>query len=1030
MTKRSTSNYQLALAVCAGCLGLGVGQEALAQQQAPQQGAPGALEEITVTGSRLVTSGVNTPTPVTAVSGSDLQTMNPGELVNSLSQLPQFYNNLSTQQAVGGSVAPGGSNVNLRGLDAQRTLVLLDGHRLGPSNKFGTVDIGVIPEALVQSVEAVTGGASAAYGADAVAGVVNFRLDKNFTGLKYSVQGGTTTYRDDTNYKFSVSYGTDIGKRGHLIASVENYHKDGAWGVKSLQDRSDTFLLRARVTNPDPNGPTYITEKYVQPTNYTAGGILLGPALDINGQGVALPASLDHLEFVPNGSGQTQPLAFSGIGKLSGGCNCQAMPTLDYGVNAGDAVDAPADRYSGFVHYDYNVNDRNRFYVESLLANTEDTNHWQTAALLGPWVGRVYANNPYLPGSIRDTMQANGIESVNFGIFTPNTPGNPFAGGELIAKNRYGQYTGGFTHDLPDSFLAGGWSLDGYVQYAQNRQETVVPGGMRTDRLFLAMDAVTDPVTGKPACSVTVANPGVFDNCVPINLFGGTDAVTPAMAHYVTDDGKIARGRTTEDDAEVTLRGNLTQGGSGVLGPISAAFGLSWREEQLNVRTIDPCDEFPCTINGVRLSDLGLMSPTLRGVEAGANPDGTRNSNPNGLPGLRYVPPGFSGDSNSSTVLFSSQRAVEGGYNDREAFFEFGIPLLKDGKLNLDEAARTASYTGSGNTVAWKSGVSYQVTPTLRLRATRSQDVRAPTLQERFESQRGGVNVNDPAQPGDPVISTASFSGGNSEVGLETALTSVLGFVYQPLEKFSLTLDSYDVNLSDAIGQLRAQDIVNACWNSVGHDSSSLCQYVHRDAPLPGQAFGEINRVDSLYINLSNQRVRGFDLEMNYSGIDVGKGTLSWRLLGSRLNENSVTTPGTPKDERAGDVGTMGLPKNKVTTSFTYATGPYSLFLQARYIGGGKMDRQFVESSVAIPGVQTIDNNTVGAVTYTDLSFNYTGRMDSGTPWQVFLTVNNLFNTVPPATYPGLGRAGVPGPSSVLYDTIGRRFAAGVRVNF
>ena len=95
-----------------------------------------------------------------------------------------FHNNLTSQQAVGGSVASGGSNLNLRGLEARRTLVLMDGHRLGPSNKFGTVDVSVIPEMLVSSVEAVTGGASAAYGADAVAGVVNFRLDRNYTGTK------------------------------------------------------------------------------------------------------------------------------------------------------------------------------------------------------------------------------------------------------------------------------------------------------------------------------------------------------------------------------------------------------------------------------------------------------------------------------------------------------------------------------------------------------------------------------------------------------------------------------------------------------------------------------------------------------------------------------------------------------------------------------------------------------------------------------------------------------------------------------
>ena len=112
----------------------------------------------------------------------------------------------------------------------------------------------------------------------------------------------------------------------------------------------------------------------------------------------------------------------------------------------------------------------------------------------------------------------------------------------------------------------------------------------------------------------------------------------------------------------------------------------------------------------------------------------------------------------------------------REAFAEFGIPLLKGGKLNLDEAIRGVWYTGSGSAQPWKTGISFQVTPRLRLRATESNDVRAPTLRERFESQRGGVNGNDPAN-GNARISTANYSGGNPDVGLETARTSVYGFV-------------------------------------------------------------------------------------------------------------------------------------------------------------------------------------------------------------------------------------------------------------
>jgi iron complex outermembrane recepter protein len=991
----------LARAVYVACLGM-AGQQALAQEP---------VEEVTVTGSRLIQSGVNTPTPVTAVTAADLQTMAPTTLIESLSQLPVFYNDLTSQQAVGGSVASGGSNLNLRGLESRRTLVLMDGHRLGPSNKFGTVDVSVIPEMLVSSVEAVTGGASAAYGADAVAGVVNFRLDRNYSGIKYQFQAGQTAESDGESYKAGLAWGGDIGENGHIIVSGEWWQKEGIRDFESLLARSDYLDLKAQVTNPDPvNGPDFLARPFVSPTNFTEGGLLLQPG-----------SAVDHIEFLPDGSGNYRPLPFSGVGVLSGGCNCQARPTLEYGIDRDYEVDTPADRGVAFVHYDHELSDRNSFYLETLLANSSQANVWQSAALLGPWGGRIYADNPFLPAALRTQLLAEGRQFAGFGIFTPNLEGNPFDTAELIAKNRYGQFVAGFAHDMSEDFLRGNWVLDSYVQYAQNRQETVVPGGIRTDLLPIAMDVVTGP-SGQPVCRVTLFISGPFDDCVPINLIGGLPAVTPQAADYVLDNGKIARGRTTENDAEITLRGDLTEGGD-ILGPITAAFGASWRQQTLGVRTIDPCDEFPCTASGVRLSDLGLMSPDLRGVLPEFTATGARD--PNGIPGLRFVPPGFAGDANSSTVLFSSQRAVEGGYTVREAFFEFGIPLLENGKLNLNEAFRWADYSGSGSTNAWKTGISYQVTDWLRLRATRSQDVRAPTLQERFESQRGGVNVRDPLN-GNALISTASFSGGNPNVGLEEAATNVLGFVLEPTQKFSITLDRYDVDLDGAIGQLSAQTIVNTCAASGG--TSSLCQFVIRDST------NQIVRVESLYINLSNMRLKGADLELNYSGIEVGGGMLSWRLLGSKLDENSILTPGSPRIDRAGDVGSEGLPDLKVTTSFRYTHGPVALFLQERYIGGGLNDRDLIESPVRIPGLPagtaTIDDNSVDSVLYTDVTFNYSGGRNADTPWEFFFTVNNLLDEAPPDMYSVVGRAGVGGPNTLLYDTIGRRFVAGIRVNF
>ena len=155
--------------------------------------------------------------------------------------------------------------------------------------------------------------------------------------------------------------------------------------------------LKAQVTNTGATGPDWLTRPFVSPTNFTPGGILLQTG-----------SALDHVEFLPDGSGRYQPLPFSGVGQKSGGCNCQARPSLEYGVNSDFEVDTPADRDVLFAHYDHDVSDRDSFFVETLLADTQQANRWQTAALLGPWQARLYADNPFLPAAIRQQMVAAG----------------------------------------------------------------------------------------------------------------------------------------------------------------------------------------------------------------------------------------------------------------------------------------------------------------------------------------------------------------------------------------------------------------------------------------------------------------------------------------------------------------------------------------------------------------------------------------------------------------------------------------------
>jgi hypothetical protein len=255
--------------------------------------------------------------------------------------------------------------------------------------------------------------------------------------------------------------------------------KEGIRDFSSLQARSDYLNLEAQVTNPDPvNGPAFLARPYVSPTNFTEGGVLLQTG-----------SAVDHIEFLPDGSGQFRPLPFSGVGVLSGGCNCQARPSLEYGIDRDYEVDTPADRGVAFAHYDHELGDRNSFYLETLLANSSQANVWQSAALLGPWAGRIYADNRFLPAALEPVADRRpAIRGLEFSRRTSRATVRHRGLIAGIARST----VAGFSHDMGDDFLRGNWVLDSYVQYAQNRQETVVPAAC-ADLLPIAMDVVTVP---------------------------------------------------------------------------------------------------------------------------------------------------------------------------------------------------------------------------------------------------------------------------------------------------------------------------------------------------------------------------------------------------------------------------------------------------------------------------------------------------------------------------------------------------------
>jgi outer membrane receptor protein involved in Fe transport len=1009
------------------------------------------LAEVRVTGSRIVQApGMFTPTPVTAVVADELKNLSPANLIESLNTLPVFSGNSTQQVALGGQNS-GGSNVNLHGVGQSRTLVLLDGRRVVASNRFSSVDVNTLPDLLLQSVETVTGGASASYGTDAVAGVVNFKLDTKFEGVKLRAQGGTTSRHDGDNEEYGFAFGHGMfNNRLHFIGSLQYSNYDPISDVHGIRSRP-WFQQQGRVTNPDPNGPNFLRLPHVQPTNFATRGL-------INDN---LVPSLNKLEWDSTGT-SVSLMPFYGVGSRDGGCLCQSLPTSDLGVNVDDEVAVGYRRTTGFARLGFNLTDNTEIFAQGIWAKNSADQRRESVALLqqNVWQGRIYSNNAFLTPDLqtrifngaanplpaaagRPPVDRTSIDNttgtpqqvrwVDFSVFLPDVPENPIGDTRQDTANHMRSVTLGFTSRFEGNFLKG-WTLDGYVQRGDNRQDFNTQNGIRVDRLFLALDAVRDP-NGNIVCRAALPQydpNGYFRDCRPINLFGGMNTVTPEAAAYIRDDYKIASQWIQQTVGELSLSGDL---GFGLpAGDISTAVGVSYRKDELNQRTVHPDDEYPALPDGRLLSDLGLMPAGLRGIvpaTGGCAPNTTLV----GVPGLRFVPTSYCGDNNSSSVQFSSLRTVAGSTNVKEAFTEFQIPLVKNvpalQRLDSNIAARWADYSGSGTVWAWKGGLSWEIDDQFRVRGTRSRDVRAANLRDRFDSTRGGFTVTDNSKTPPTTVSGTSFSGGNPLVKPEKADTTTAGIVFQPsfLEGFQASVDWYSIKINDAISQLNAQTLVNSC----NAGDQFLCQFVIRASN------GDIVEIDSLFINLNEQKIEGIDMEFDYRRsinlLGGGPEQLSARLFGTYTMHNSIQSPGGPVDEIAGQVNgaavggnTLGGPKWKGSAILGYRNGPYSATLIGRYIGDGILDRTLVEFNGRIAGKTTIDDNHVGSAFYTDLSLSFTPEQLEGL--RLYGTVTNLFDHAPPQTPGAIGRTGVIDVPGAVHDVIGRRFVVGAEYRF
>ncbi len=996
-------------------------------QPAAQQGtAPQAsqLQQVIVTGSHISESTFTSPTPVTVIDSATIQSLGLVDVGDVVNLMPANSNFTSSANVGLGNFYIGAQFANLRGLDpfyGTRTLTLVDSERFVQTAAGGQVDLNVIPSIMISRVDTVTGGASAAYGSDAVAGVVNIILDSKFEGFKAQFDGGETTYDDGGDLHGAIEWGTAFADdRVHNVLAAEYEDAQGIgecgevrpWCAQSYGEFTNTGYT----TNGLPH--------YVIGPNATEYSPYTGMLAGFAGPGPSFPgASLGEFN-----SAGTALVPFT-AGTFGSGAGPFTPTEGGSGPNYYDSVTIrpPVTHWSLYNRTSFDITDSLQASLDVSFEQRRATNVQGSDGPGGFPAAAIYSDNAYLPTSVA----ASCVPACWFYADTSN---------DLSLINTTQTNVGRVVLGLKGDLFAG-WTWDGYYEWGEtgtrerlandvveNLQvspaltgDFAEPAGTY-DFFNWALNAVVNPANGQIVCAATLpGNPSyspLAAGCVPLDLFGA-DKASPAALAYAF--------RTLQENAAFTQQvlswsthGTLFSGWGA--GPVDAAVGAEYRHSMASVT-----------------HDLQNQ-------------------------------PWY------SQYLLSYGGDYSGDIDVVEGFGELDVPILKDlpfaRNLGLNLAVRETendssnTYTGISTKYdfpSFKAGLVWDTTDWMRFRATRSRDTRAASFQELFSQTvaSGGlfgtvenpwVNPPGSAEYGSPVDPAKVTAGGYAaNVGLrpETADTTTLGIVLTPegaLDGLQLSADWYNIVLDDAISELGASNLINACYAG----DTYYCQFIS-GTPNGTGGFSSITAVNNYNLNIGSYITRGFDYEVDYklpiSRFASGRtDSLDFRVLAT-YQYDQIISPGAglPTYNYAGVSGPTAAfgdfntePKWQGNGFITYINGPLTSVLQVHYIGSGKYLEVDPNTGLPVlapgdPGYSptyaaSINNNSVASATYFNLALTYTLPFWEGTnqKLQVFGSLDNIFNKYPPVAPGGNGYPTNP----VYFDTYGRTWKMGVRVQF
>lgn len=512
------------------------------------------LTEVVVTGSRILRDGYEAPTPLTIVGAEVLQQSASSNIGDALRTMPGFSGGITPTSGVGtpSSLGAGLNTLDLRAMGSNRTLILIDGQRTVTSRIDGAIDINNIPQQLVSRVDVVTGGASAVYGSDAVSGVVNFILDKEFTGVKGEFSSGMTSYGDDEDYKIALTAGTPFADgRGHFIISGEHFEKTGIHQNRRSWNQGGRGIIR----NPNydaqnHNGePEYFVRDDVSMW-YTKGGIIDRGAL----QGIAF------------GQGGT-PYMFN-FGDITSGIFTAGGDWRDTLIRSERKTLDPTSRRNGlFTRLSYDLTDNVEVFAQVAWNSSYDRSngltHYQAGN--GP---TILSGNPFIPASVQEQMTALGLASFHIGSMNYDLPiiGN-------LAERTTNRNVIGINGT--SNFFNTDWTWNAYFQNGVTDISFDVTGVTRRSRRALAVDAVIDPTTGAIVCRSTLTDPN--NGCIPYNPMGiGVNG--PEAINYLT--GGVNAHVDQELSQNVTAASITGEPFSTWAGPVSIALSAEHRTEK------------------------------------------------------------------------------------------------------------------------------------------------------------------------------------------------------------------------------------------------------------------------------------------------------------------------------------------------------------------------------------------------------------------------------------------------------------------